>query len=114
MTVEEGTLVHALWREGHYRPPRLWALVEIVRQASFPKLYVSPFKYSVEALDSPRNCGKCDDYVAMRILNHYNVSFDRTTLSDLNCECLHKTNDMPDDRSIPERAIMMLDAVGIL
>lgn len=111
MTVEDGTLVHALWHHGHYRPPRLWSLVEIVLRAKFDKVYVSPFTYSVEALDIPRNCGNCDDKVTVSLINHYNPSFDRGTIADLTCKCQHEIDEASNSHSIAERVVMTLDLI---
>lgn len=59
VNVQRGTLVERLWKRGDYRPPWLWSLVEVMREA-YPgtRLMSSP-----SGGGTPRgvhNCGHCD------------------------------------------------------
>jgi radical SAM enzyme (TIGR01210 family) len=88
MTIEEGTLVHRLWQAGRYELPWLWSIVEILESTGpdYP-VYVSPFSYSVGALDAPKNCPACTAETLETIFGSYNRFFDRSSLASLDCEC---------------------------
>ena len=110
-TVERNTVVHELWNNSLYRPPWLWSVIEILKRSrelygDRAHVYVSPWTYSVESLDGPRNCGLCDADVAKRI-QEYNYQFDLSVFDGLDCSCRdHEWKaamDETDPRKIPER-----------
>ncbi len=109
-TVEKNTVVHELWKNGLYRPPWLWTIVELLQQCrerfgARAHVYVSPWNYSVESLDWARNCGKCDAGITEAI-QRYNSHFDTAEFEGLDCSCReewHEAVMAQETRTIPER-----------
>jgi len=109
-TVEKNTVVHELWKNGLYRPPWLWTLVDLLQQCrerfgDRAHVYVSPWNYSVESLDWARNCGKCDAEITDAI-QRYNARFDTAEFDGLDCSCREEWREAvtaQDARTIPER-----------
>ncbi|MCT8338070.1 TIGR01210 family radical SAM protein [Methanoculleus sp. Afa-1] len=109
-TVEKNTVVHELWKNGLYRPPWLWTIVELLQQCrerfgDRAHVYVSPWNYSVESLDWARNCGKCDAGITEAI-QRYNSHFDTAEFEGLDCSCReewHEAVMAQETRTIPER-----------
>lgn len=117
-TVQKNTVLYALWKNNFYRPPWLWSIVDILLRyrkiyGDSIGLYISPWKYSVESIDEPRNCGKCDEKVKEAI-NYYNYNFDITMIKRLECSCKNRWNEYikeTNNLTIPERIINQLDAI---
>ena len=113
MTVEKGTLTQALWALGLYRPPNLWTLIEILRRSAEPRLYMSPFAYSVQAVDVPSSCPECEE-VLKQMISTYNVRFDRAVLAGIDCVCRaewRQTLEVEDCRPIARRVLDGTDAL---
>lgn len=88
MTIEEYTLVHSLYSLGYYRLPRLWSIIEILREVSpFIKPYISPFRYITDAKDIPHNCPLCSERVTRALLVDYCSDFNISHLVNLDCVC---------------------------
>ena len=70
-TIEKNTLVHDLWAGGMYATPRLWSVIEILRQKEElglkTPIFLSPPNYTVTAYDYSLNCPKCNDQVIAAI-----------------------------------------------
>ncbi|WP_345976626.1 hypothetical protein [Sulfurimonas sp. HSL3-7] len=92
--VTEGTLVEELWNKGEYQPPKLWSIIEVLKQTvenvgrdkSRGKLFVG---LSDENLSKDRmagNCGICDAEISSQI-QAYNGHQDITQLTDLYHSC---------------------------
>lgn len=70
VNVQKGTLVELLFRNGEYRPPWLWSLLEVMRKIK-EKVSIPLLSHPVAA-GKPRgvhNCGKCDHRVYRAIVN---------------------------------------------
>lgn len=116
-TVSKNTIVHELWKSNLYYPPMLWSIIDIVLQYKNKykekfNMYISPWSYSVEAIDWAKNCGRCDKEV-IRSLQQYNNNFSIDNLKDLTCQCKynewkHRIQEV-DERTIPERIIDQLN-----
>lgn len=89
-TVEQHTLVAELWRNGLYRPPRLWSILEIVKRSRErgvrTPVFISPPNYTVPSLDFTANCPACTPAV-VRAIRSYNRAFDLSAFEALDCAC---------------------------
>jgi len=89
-TVERHTLTHDLWSAGLYTTPRLWSVIEILRQRRArgwrTPLFISPPNYTVPSLDTTANCSACTAECA-HLLERYNATGDVAVLEGLGCEC---------------------------
>jgi len=93
--VKDGTPLHLLHDKGHYKPPSLWALIEVMRNLEKrchetlirPSWYTSLGAYNV--IDSPYTCNKCYKKV-VELLDHYDRWKDIKSLDKLfnfKCSC---------------------------
>jgi len=117
MTIQKHTLVEELWNRDLYRVPWLWSLISMIdRTASkdHTPVYLTPFRYNVSSLDSPRNCSVCTDTVTDAIFDYQKGELHRDELLKLTCECKQTWEDSlvaHDDRSLEER---ILDTLPLL
>ena len=108
MNIQRGTIIDRLYRNGDYRPPWLWSLVELIKKVHdfvqpngeiLSRLIVHP-----TAAGKPRgahNCGKCDAEVAAAI-ERYSVSRSLEEFTDLNCKCrLRWKEEIHSDQNLP-------------
>lgn len=87
LTIQHHTLLKLLWRQGKYRLPWLWSVVEVLRQIGPQGVYVSPFAHVPRPIAIPHNCGRCDDAILSLLLNDYNKRGDLRAFGELNCAC---------------------------
>ena len=108
MNIQRGTIIDRLYRNGDYRPPWLWSLVELIKRVHkfvrpengvMSRLIVHP-----TAAGKPRgahNCGKCDVEVAAAI-ERYSVSGTLEEFSGLSCECISRwKEEVYSDQNLP-------------
>jgi len=108
MNIQRGTIIDRLYRNGDYRPPWLWSLVELIREVHeyvqpngdiISRLIVHP-----TAAGKPRgahNCGQCDTEVAAAI-ERYSVSGSLEEFLHLNCKCqLRWKEEIHSDQNLP-------------
>ena len=99
MNIQRGTVIDRLHRHNEYRPPWLWSLVEMIKQAHphiYPdggvngspdqvcRLIVHPTAGG--KIRGAHNCGSCDKFVVAAI-ERYAVSGDLREFDGLSCEC---------------------------
>jgi archaeosine synthase beta-subunit len=87
LNVQRETMVESLFRRGDYRPPWLWTLVEVLKEAR-SKTDIRVFS-SPSGAGTPRgvhNCGRCDAGVIASI-ERFAFSQDLKDLEGLDCEC---------------------------
>lgn len=114
--VQKYTLVHELWKRNLYQPPMLWSIIDIIskykkKHKDKINLYISPTKYSVEAIDSAKNCIKCDEEV-VDYIDQYNKDFKADSINELYCNCKedewkHRIQEV-NELTIPERILDQL------
>jgi radical SAM enzyme (TIGR01210 family) len=94
VNVQRHTLVERLWRNGEYRTPWLWSVIEVLKQTSDLK--------NVRIMSSPtaggskrgaHNCGKCDREV-LDCIERFSLNSDLSLLEDLNCGCKKQWQDI--------------------
>ena len=99
MNIQRGTIIDRLHRHNEYRPPWLWSLVEMIRQAhptihphntgnggegQVSRLIVHPTAGG--RVRGAHNCGACDAEVVAAI-ERYAVSGDLAEFDGLECNC---------------------------
>ncbi|HII01217.1 TPA: archaeosine biosynthesis radical SAM protein RaSEA [Methanosarcinaceae archaeon] len=86
--VQKGTLVESLWEKGQYRPPWLWSIVEILKQAkaAHTDLPLMSDPVGAGSKRGPHNCKICSRDVADEIRN-FSLSQDPADLEKVDCGC---------------------------
>ncbi|MBI4392847.1 MAG: archaeosine biosynthesis radical SAM protein RaSEA [Euryarchaeota archaeon] len=92
--VQKNTLVERLFRRKEYRPPWLWSVVEILKEASLvanPQAKTGAKRVQSDIVGGgtkrgAHNCGECDERV-LHAIAKFSVTQDRTLLMPLACEC---------------------------
>ena len=85
-TVQKRTELELYWRQGAYRPPYLWSVLSLLKDA--------PMEVACDPLGGgqkrgPHNCGTCD-YELVRGIRDYSLTGDRDligALLDTDCAC---------------------------
>jgi radical SAM enzyme (TIGR01210 family) len=89
VNVQRNTLVERLWQEGKYRPPWLWSVVEVLKQASLHSQGRINIVCDPVAAGKPRgahNCGKCDQSIVDAI-RKFSLTQDSRVFERLTCGC---------------------------
>ena len=86
--VQTGTFVEKLWENKEYRPPWLWSIVHILREAKtkHPSLYLMSDPVGAGAKRGPRNCKKCS-HEAADMIREFSISQDVRALDRVTCDC---------------------------
>jgi hypothetical protein len=85
VNVQSFTLIEELWKEGFYRSPWLWSMIEILKRTAELGIVVSYPTGSFER--GAHNCKKCNEE-AMCIIKNFSLTQDKKILEqELNCEC---------------------------
>jgi len=85
-TVQRHTELESAWKQGEYRPPYLWSVLEILLSAP---VMVSCDPVGGGRSRGPHNCGTCDHEI-VRAIRAYNLTGDRSVLWDVvekGCRC---------------------------
>ena len=105
MNIQKNTIVDRLFRNKEYRPPWLWALVEMILR-SHERLGDESCRIIVHPtaggkIRGAHNCGQCDSEVVAAI-ERYSVSGDTEEFSQLECSCKsHWRAEIENDNSFP-------------
>jgi archaeosine synthase beta-subunit len=112
MTVESDTFVNLLYTQGQYRLPWLWSVADILKQVRpIATPFLTPFRYIVDSIDTPKNCALCTGSMVERIYQRYCADFDVSHFENVTCPCKGRWQaelDRDDSRSIPERVLNVL------
>lgn len=85
-TVQKRTELELYWRRGEYRPPYLWSVLSILKDAP---VHVTCDPLGGGQKRGPHNCGTCD-YEITRGIRDYSLTADRDLISallDMDCGC---------------------------
>ncbi|MCA9703370.1 MAG: archaeosine biosynthesis radical SAM protein RaSEA [Methanolinea sp.] len=85
-TVQRNTDVERFWKQGAYRPPYLWSVLEVLRDSP---VYVGCDPVGGGHARGPHNCGTCD-YDIVKGIRDYSLSGDHALLDSLfhtSCHC---------------------------
>lgn len=87
VNVQKGTVVESLWRKGLYRPPWLWSLIEVLKEANISsktRLVSAPSGGGTRR--GVHNCGKCDRPM-LNAIQEFSLSQDVKLLKGWDCGC---------------------------
>lgn len=92
--VTRGKELEESFIRGEYTPPRLWSVVEVIKQTANllaventeGKLFVGLSDENLSSKRMTANCGECDSRV-IAALQEFNRNQDITTLEHLDCHC---------------------------
>ena len=92
VNVQKDTLVERLWSRGKYRPPWLWSVLEVLREASsssdeWMKIVCEPVAGGKRR--GAHNCGKCDSDIVDAI-RKFSLSQDQMVFQGLTCDCINQ------------------------
>ena len=94
VNIQRHTLVEKLWRNGEYRTPWLWSVVEVLKRSSKLKdvrLMSSPTAGGTKK--GAHNCGRCDVDV-LNAIKEFSLTQDISFLNELNCDCKEDWQDI--------------------
>ncbi len=89
VNVQSNTLVEYLWKQGKYRPPWLWSVVEVLKYAKSASGNSVKIVCDPVAAGKPRgthNCGECDARI-VEAIRKFSVDQNPTVFQDLMCDC---------------------------
>ena len=105
MNIQKRTVVDRLYRNKEYRPPWLWSLVEMIKQA-----HVKTSEIGCRVIVHPtaggkvrgaHNCGSCDVEVVAAI-ERYSVSGEISEFHGIDCSCKsHWRAELDNDLTLP-------------
>ncbi|MFA7694312.1 MAG: archaeosine biosynthesis radical SAM protein RaSEA [Methanoregula sp.] len=85
-TVQRRTELELYWKQGDYRPPYLWSVLSLLKDAP---MHVTCDPLGGGQQRGPHNCGKCD-YDITKGIRDYSISADRDligALLEIVCTC---------------------------
>lgn len=87
--VQRGTLVEEMQRQGLYRPPWIWTVLQVIKDAweILPEgktLIVDTVAFGT--VRGPHNCRKCDRELT-HIVERFSLTQDPSVLEDADCPC---------------------------
>ncbi len=86
MNIQKGTLVESLYREGNYRPPWLWSVVQVLLSLRDLNVPVVSLITGSGKKRGPHNGHSCDRLFSESI-RKYSETLDYKYLENLSCEC---------------------------
>ena len=92
--IQRNTLVDYLWYRKQYRPPWLWSIVEILKQAKkdAPDLRTKCDIAGGGSIRGAHNCKKCDKQF-LDSISDYSLKQNIKIFNNLKCECYDKWQD---------------------
>lgn len=85
--IQEGTKLEKAYRNGEFRPPWLWSVIEVIKQtADLGPVRIGSFEDEPPPVAIPFNCGRCDSAVVKEI-ERYNLHQKSGNFDEINCEC---------------------------
>lgn len=92
-SVQEETVLYSLWKQGSYRPPWLWSVIEVLKKVrklsnnNGKFIRLGSFEDDPPPLAIPFNCKTCSGHL-YELLNTYRRTNDEQLLyEDLSCQC---------------------------
>jgi len=85
--IQSCTPMHEVYLAGKFTPPRLWSVVEVLKQTKdFGPVRVGSFDDEPPPIAGPKNCDVCSRSVEMAI-GRYNLSRNLNELTNVSCQC---------------------------
>ena len=88
MNIQNYTVVEGLWRKNLYRPPWLWSLLEVLKNADSDVRVISA-PSGGGSRRGVHNCRKCDKQI-LPLLDEFSLNQDASVFDGLNCQCKEK------------------------
>ncbi|MFX1482729.1 MAG: archaeosine biosynthesis radical SAM protein RaSEA [Promethearchaeota archaeon] len=90
VNVQNDTLVEKLWNRGKYRPPWLWSVLEVLREASslsdgWMRVVCDPVAGGKRR--GPHNCGTCDNEI-IEVIRDFSLNQNPEVLESPSCGCI--------------------------
>lgn len=83
--VEPYTLTNLLYKAGKYIPPKLWSVLEVVKQTyQLGEIRIGACEVSPRPTTLPSNCNKCTDQI-LKKFDEWNCTYDISVLNELYC-----------------------------
>ena len=89
VNVQSDTLVEQLWKQGRYRPPWLWSVVEVLKYAkkiSGDSVNIVCDPVAAGKTRGTHNCGECDTKIVAAI-RKFSIEQNPAVFEDLTCDC---------------------------
>ncbi|MGY5874630.1 MAG: archaeosine biosynthesis radical SAM protein RaSEA [Candidatus Thorarchaeota archaeon] len=89
VNVQKSTLVEQLWSRGLYRPPWLWTVIEVLREAKTAvgeSVNIVCDPVAAGKVRGTHNCGTCDEAIVQSI-RKFSLSQDVSDLQSHDCGC---------------------------
>ncbi len=92
VNVQRDTLVEKLWTRGNYRPPWLWSVLEVLREATnisdrWMKIVCDPVGGGKQR--GAHNCGICDSGI-LEAIRQFSLNQDPSLLQNPTCGCINQ------------------------
>ena len=85
--IQNGTEMCRQYRNGSYKLPQLWSIIEVIKQtAHLGPVRIGTFEDDPKPIDIPHNCPACTESVN-RAIDRYRDSFDISLFNQLSCPC---------------------------
>jgi len=94
VAIHSKTVLERMWKQGLYRPPWLWSVVEVLEKAR--EIYDGIIKCDVVAggkMRGSHNCGECDKKVLNAIRN-FSLTQRAEEFKNLDCKCREEWRDL--------------------
>lgn len=89
VNVQRRTRVEKLWRNWAYRPPWLWSVIEVLREAEHGDSLLLSSLVGAGSERGAHNCGSCDQDV-IKSIEGFNLTQDEKKLDKEDCSCKEK------------------------
>lgn len=87
VNVQRGTLVDKMHWEWAYRPPWLWSILKVLKEAEADGSVLISSLVGAGSVRGPHNCGDCDADVIVAI-DGFNLTQNRSKLEIDDCDCI--------------------------
>jgi hypothetical protein len=85
--IQKGTIMEKQYKEGKYRPPWLWTIIEILKSTKdLGPVRIGDFTDEPKPIAGPYNCDRCTDKIK-ESFNEYKISNDINIFNKINCSC---------------------------
>ncbi|MFA4991891.1 MAG: archaeosine biosynthesis radical SAM protein RaSEA [Candidatus Omnitrophota bacterium] len=85
--IQKGTRMEELYRQGKYRPPWLWSMIEVIRVAHvLGDIQIGSFSDFPFPSAKPGNCGHCSAKVE-KLLSRYRINHVLSIFETIDCDC---------------------------
>lgn len=85
--IQKGTLMEKLYREGKFKPPWLWSIIEVVKRTNhLGAIHLGGFEDQPPPIAIPLNCLQCSEKIT-KALQIYRETNNIKILNNLYCSC---------------------------